>query len=83
MLCEQLITRHSHSKSPVVHLNFLNNSLTLLVLHQNNIQLINQYECVTDADVIYYVLVVIEQLQLKINQIDFEYSGDFGKAHLL
>ena len=81
VLCEQLILRHSHSKAPVVHLNFLNNSLTLLVLHQNNIQLINQYECMTDADVIYYVLFVIEQLQLKINQIDFEYSGDFSRAH--
>ncbi|WP_417860586.1 DUF3822 family protein [Winogradskyella sediminis] len=68
--------QHVETKeTPIVYININKNTVEVLVVEKNKLQLFNVFEYFSKEDFIYYILFVYEQLQLDVETTAIEVTG--------
>lgn len=75
ILIDAILQKKTIRKQPEVFININNNSIDLLVVKNNDLQLFNSFEYNNKEDFIYYVLFVFEQLKLNVENTQVTLSG--------
>ena len=76
ILIESVLKNPEPSEEPIVYINVNKNTLEILVVKDNKLQLFNVFEFYSKEDFIYYVLFVFEQLKLDVETTFVQLSGN-------
>ena len=76
ILIESVLNNPEPSEEPIVYINVNKNTLEILVVKDNKLQLFNVFEFYSKEDFIYYVLFVFEQLKLDVETTFVQLSGN-------
>ena len=77
ILIDSLLQRNQlNKKEPIVYLNVNKNTVEVIVIENNKLQLFNVFDYHSQEDFIYYVLFVFEQLKLDVETTPVELTGN-------
>ncbi|WP_458626920.1 DUF3822 family protein [Winogradskyella sp. PC D3.3] len=80
VLIDAYLQQTETSETPIVYLNINENTVEVLVIEKNKLQLFNVFEYHSKEDFIYYILFVFEQLKLNAETTPVELSGHINKG---
>ena len=79
VLVDSILNKEKNSEHTIVYVNCNKNTLELLVVNKGQLQLFNVFAYHSKEDFIYYILFVYEQLQLDVEKIPLQLSGNIDK----
>ena len=79
ILIASLLKYHKHNPYKQFFINVSKNSLDIIYLHNNKLELFNSFLYYTKEDFLYYVLFAMEQLVLNADEHNLTFIGDINK----